>query len=424
MVRIKTNVRFTYFKTFRRCDVYKRTIIMELNSTEKIYDKDSYIYEFDATVVDCLRNNDGSYQLILDRTAFFPEGGGQAADCGILMNMEDDSEPVEVPDVQIDEDDIIRHKVDRFFNKGTRVHGIIDFEKRYDRMQQHTGEHIFSGVANKLFGCDNVGFHLNDEIVTLDLNQKLSAKNIADIETKANVAIRQNIEVIAEYPDDIKLHKMGFRRKGGISGAIRVVTIGKVDSCACCAPHLKRTGEVMMLKVQSVINYKEGVRVTILCGMRALRQYNEYFGELAEMSHIFSVKPMEVKAAMNKLIEERNELVIAMKDKERQLLDMRIANLGSNEKNACLFAENIDKFVMRSKVNELSEKRNGYNAIFDGNDNDGYSFIIGSADRDTRKAFESLKKKFDTKGGGKKEMVQGSVMASKEEIKKIFSELD
>ena len=396
---------------------------MELNSTEKVYDRDSYIYEFDASVTDCVRRDDGSYELILDRTAFFPEGGGQEADCGIIMNMEDDSEPVEVADVQIDENDIIRHKVDKFFNKGTRVHGIIDFEKRFDRMQQHTGEHIFSGIAHKYFGCENVGFHLSDGSVTLDLNEKLTAENIASIEKKANVAIRQNIEVIAEYPDDIKLHKMGFRRKDGISGAIRVVSIGKVDSCACCAPHLKRTGEVMMLKVQSVINYKEGVRVTILCGNRALRQYNEYAEALGKMSHTLSVKPMEVADALNKLIEEKNDLIIAMKDKERQLLDFKIANLADSDKNACLFVENIDKFVMRSKVNELSKKRSGYNAVFDGNDRDGYSFIIGSSDKDTRNALEALKEKFDTKGGGKSEMVQGSVIASEEDIKKIFADL-
>ena len=396
---------------------------MKLEESEKIYDKDSYIYEFDAVVADCARENDGSYVLVLNRTAFFPEGGGQEADRGIIMNMEDDSEPADVSDVQIDDEGVIRHKVDKYFPIGANVHGIIDFEKRFDRMQQHTGEHIFSGIAHRYFGCDNVGFHLSDESVTLDLNQKLSDSNIAFIETKANAAIRQNIEIIAEYPDDIKLHKMGFRRKNGISGAIRVVSIGNVDSCACCAPHLRRTGEVMMLKVQSVINYKEGVRVSILCGMRALHQFNEYTAELEKLSHFFSVKPLEIFDAAKKLDDEKNRLIAMLKDKERELLDSKIANIPGSQQNACLFVENIDKFVMRSKVNELVEQRTGYNAIFDGNDDDGYSFIIGSSDKDCRSALEFLTERHQAKGGGKSEMVQGSVRATAEEIKKTFTVL-
>ena len=397
---------------------------MAIEATERIYERDSYIYEFDAVVEDCVLNEDGSYRLVLNRTAFFPEGGGQEADSGIIMSTEDDSAPVDVVDVQINDDGIIEHKVEKFFTKGCNVHGIVNFEKRFDRMQQHTGEHIFSGIAHHYFECDNVGFHLSDDSVTLDLNKKLSERAVATIEAKANAAIRQNIKVVAEYPDDIRLHKMGFRRKDGISGAIRVVTIGNVDSCACCAPHLKTTAEVMMLKVQSVINYKDGVRISILCGMRALRHYDDYAHALGEMSHILSVKPLEVEDGLNRLIEEKNSLIIALKDKERELLDERISNLPSDVKNVCLFAENIDKFVMRSKVNELTSGRTGYNAIFDGNDEAGYSFIIGSRDKDTRKALELLTERFSAKGGGKEEMVQGSVKADREDIINLFSELD
>ena len=385
--------------------------------TKKLYDADAYMTEFDARVLSCEEKGQGMFAIILDQTLFFPEEGGQTPDKGTIST---DDNTVNIVDVQISKDNIITHFADKYLEAGTAIHGKIDFTHRYNNMQQHTGEHIFSGIAHSLFGCTNVGFHLSDSIVTMDYDKQLSQTDIAVIEKKVNEAIAANIEVICEYPDKEILDKLDYRSKIELTGDVRIVTIPGVDCCACCAPHVKSTAEVGILKVQSVQNYKGGTRVSILCGLRAFENYRMVYDQLADTAHYLSVKQDEVYDSVSKLLNERNELIGAVKDAQRELLMIRLDALDESVEDCCIFTDGIDNIVARNAVNTMTERHCGYCAIFNGNDKNGYSFIIGSKSKDCREFLKIIQEKMNCRGGGKNEMVQGSVYEKKSEIEKLF----
>ena len=241
-----------------------------MEKTVKLYDLDAYETEFDATVISCeeLVDNAGiHYALILDQTLFFPMEGGQTPDRGSI-------EGIEVTDVRTD-DGLIRHYIGERIKEGSSVHGRIDFKHRFYNMQQHSGEHIFSGLVHTRFGADNVGFHLSDNSVTMDFNKALTAEDIRLTEDLVNEAIVKNIEIRAEYPDEETLRNTEYRSKKEIDGPVRLVTIPGYDICACCAPHVRRTGEIGLLKVMDIAAFRGGVRVSILCGFRALDAFRK-----------------------------------------------------------------------------------------------------------------------------------------------------
>ena len=236
--------------------------------TEKLFYRDSHLKEFTAEVLSC-EKRDGHYEVELDRTAFFPEGGGQYADTGVLDEMQ-------VCDVQ-EKDGRIFHimkdrseRVSEYFTAGRRVSGRIDWEERFMKMQQHTGEHIVSGLVHARFGYNNVGFHLGSEDCTMDFNGAVTKEELQEIEQEANRAVWKNLPVQVLYPTEEELASMDYRSKIEIEGQIRIVVIPGYDVCACCAPHVNNTGEIGMIKLTGVQRYKGGVRVTMLCGVRAL----------------------------------------------------------------------------------------------------------------------------------------------------------
>ena len=232
--------------------------------TEKLYDQDAYAVEFDAKVLSCEAYHDkdeSGYHVVLDRTLFFPEEGGQSPDKGTING-------IEVTDVQIKKD-VVTHSLKEPLAVDENVHGKIDWTHRFNNMQQHSGEHIFSGIVHSRFGYDNVGFHLSDNIVTMDFNGVLTADEVKEIETAVNDVIVKNLPVEITYPAKEELAALDYRSKIEIEGQVRIVTIPGVDVCACCAPHVKRTGEIGTLNVQSLSNYKGGVRISILSGFRA-----------------------------------------------------------------------------------------------------------------------------------------------------------
>ena len=248
--------------------------------TEKLFYKDSHLAEFTATVQSC-EQEEKYYKVVLDRTAFFSEGGGQSADTGIL-------DGVKVFDVQ-EKDGILYHMTEKPLKIGNTIEGKIDWDERFSKMQQHSGEHIVSGLIHQKYGYNNVGFHLGQDAVTMDFDGVITKEQLKEIEFLANEGVAKNLDILVDYPTEEELDKITYRSKIEIEGQIRIVTIEGYDVCACCAPHVKKTGEIGLIKLTNVQNYKGGVRITMLCGFRALADYNEKETSVRKVS-IYVVK--------------------------------------------------------------------------------------------------------------------------------------
>lgn len=384
-----------------------------MNPTIKLYDTKPYDTAFEARVISCesIPETD-TWDLILDQTLFFPEEGGQTPDRGTIAQ-------VTVLDVQI-ESDIIHHVVDKPLIAGDTVVGHIDWAHRYDNMQNHTGEHIFSGLVHSRKGYDNVGFHLSEHTCTMDYNGPLTAEEVRTFEEEAKQVIVSNRPVICEYPSPEKLAVMDYRSKKELTGPVRIVTIPDCDVCACCAPHVTHTGEVGSLKVLHIQNYKGGTRLTIACGMRALHEYQVRQDSVEAISSLLSAPQEEIASAVASKLEEINTLKMALNEARAKLLDIEVASLPADAANVCLFEEGIDNIRLRNAVNAMTAAHTGYCGIFNGNDTDGYSYIIGIQNGDARELNTLLREKYGARGGGKPAMVQGSVKATAEELRTLF----
>ncbi|MDL2301191.1 hypothetical protein LJC58_02430 [Lachnospiraceae bacterium OttesenSCG-928-D06] len=380
---------------------------------EKLFYKDVHITEFNGTVTSCTKEEKGFF-ITLDQTAFFPEEGGQIADKGSIADFP-------VKDVII-KDDIIYHLLDTPLTVGSVVKGCVDFAQRFDFMQQHTGEHIISGLVHEEYQYDNVGFHLDNHIVTLDFNGVLNLDQLRSIENKANEIIWAQIPVNAWFPDPKLLSTMPYRSKKAIPGDIRIVEIPGVDICACCAPHVDNTAEIGIIKITDVMNHRGGVRVTIVCGGRALKDYTKKQDNATAISVLLSSKTDEIPTAVNRLFSEKQLLKEQNNALQANLLSLKIAQVNGPVKgaNPCLFVEDMDGIAIRNGVNELCKKYEDYCGIFSGNDTNGYRFVIGSAKRDCKKLLEKLKE-HNAKGGGSSLMIQGTISAPEEEITVFFS---
>ena len=390
--------------------------------TKKLYDEDAYMKRFSSRVVGCEQYPAATeaaetikYDVILEGTLFFPEEGGQTPDKGTLGGYP-------VVDVQI-KDDIITHTiavpidgVESPFKVGDEISGEIDWAHRFSNMQQHTGEHIFSGLVHKSFGYENVGFHLSDSIVTMDYDGPLTEDDVRDLEWEANRVIMRQIPVSAAYPSDEELAGIDYRCKKELTGAIRIVSIPGVDECACCAPHVRNTAEVGLLKVLDIQNYKGGVRLSILCGFRALLDYRISRRHLRDISHITSAPIYETCDAVQRIKDERDAARFALGEANRRLLAVQIEGIDQDAVSPMIFTEGVDTASIRNAVNSMTETHDGYCGIFCGDDEKGYSFIVGSRNLDCNDLAGYFRKRFSAKGGGKREMIQGHLEATREEI--------
>ena len=379
--------------------------------TEALYDRDAFAKDFVGKVISCEEvklKDKTAYKVVLNQTAFFPEQGGQTSDIGTL-------DEAKVMDVQI-EDEVIYHYCTSGFLIGEEVHGVIDWEHRFNNMQQHTGEHIFTGIAHNTYGADNVGFHLSDNTVTLDLNIELSDEQVDYIEKRANEIIAADVAVKAYYPNQELLGAINYRSKKEIAGAVRLVEIEGVDLCACCAPHVKSTGQVGMLKVVSFGKYKGGTRVYILCGLRALADYNRRMKLLEQSYQLLNCKDDELPEKIAGLIEDNKQLKYRISDIKSGMLTSQIETISPDLTDVTIFMEDLDAKTMRDGVNALVEKHEGLCAIFSGNDEDGYNFVIGSRTRDCAAIATGLRELLGAKGGGSKQMAQGNVAATRNQI--------
>lgn len=391
---------------------------MEIAKTVRLYDQDAYATEFEAEVLACEeveKKEKKVYQVWLDQTLFFPEEGGQSPDMGTI-------DGIKVLDVQI-KDEVITHTLAAPLAVGTMVKGVVDWKHRFYNMQQHSGEHIFSGIVHNRFGYDNVGFHLSDSIVTMDFNGVITAEDIEEIETEVNQAIIENIPVEVSYPTKEELKVLEYRSKIEIEGQVRIVTIPGYDVCACCAPHVRRTGEIGMLKVMNVQSYKGGVRISILCGFRALEAFRQKADIITELMAQFSTNQEALVENVTKLKNTNQTMKNQLASAKQELMEYKVAAIPEDSENAILFESDLDTPVVRNVVNGLVEQFTGICAVFVGNDESGYQFIVGSKNKDCRAIAAALREKLSARGGGSDKMIQGSVAASQLQIEELLATL-
>ena len=388
---------------------------MQERMTEKLYDTDSYLKEFQATVLSCEQKNENTWRVVLDKTAFFPEGGGQTGDSGWLND-------VEVTDTR-EKAGVIYHETKASLEGGTQVAGKIDFAARFDKMQQHTGEHILSGIVCSTYNYNNVGFHLSSEITTLDFDGELSTEQVRELEIRVNQAIHANIPVQVKFPAKDELADMEYRSKIEIEGQVRIVEIPEIDRCACCAPHVKTTAEVGLLKIQSCDRHRGGCRLTIVCGMRALMDYQQKQESVGKVSAALSAKPEKIAEAVEHLQEQQAKLREQLNHIQAMYLQEKLDKIHTEDQCVCIFEEALDSIAMRNFVNGAMDRCDGVCGAFIGSDKSGYHYILGSKELDVREISKQLNVKFSGKGGGKPQMVQGSLNGTKKEILETIESL-
>ena len=311
---------------------------------------------------------------------------------------------------------VIFHETKEPLEVGTLVAGKVDFAVRFDKMQQHTGEHILSGIVCATYGYNNVGFHLSSEITTLDFDGELSEEQVRELEIRVNQAIHENIPVQVKFPTKAELAEMDYRSKIEIEGQVRIVEIPGIDRCACCAPHVKTTAEVGLLKIQSCDRHRGGCRLTIVCGMRALKDYQQKQESVGKVSAALSAKPEKIGEAVEHLQEQQAKLREQLNHIQAMYLQEKLDKIHAEDQCICIFEEALDSIAMRNFVNGAMERCDGICGAFIGNDEKGYHYILGSKELDVREISKQLNAKFNGKGGGKPQMVQGSLNGTKKEI--------
>ena len=376
--------------------------------TERLYDKDSFLKEFTATVLDSYEKADG-YFTVLDKTAFFPEGGGQPSDVGFLDN-------ARVYDVQINEG-VIYHYTTKQFQKGQTVTGRIDFERRFDFMQQHSAEHIVSGIAHSLFGCENVGFHLSEDIVTLDFDKFLTDDKLFQIEELANRRVYENAAFNCYYPEVETLKTLSYRSKKELEGAVRIVEIENTDVCACCAPHVKNAGQIGIIKLLDREKLRGGIRIELKAGKRALADYNEKYSNVQKISSALAVAQKDAAVGVGRLLNTLGE----QKAKITELKLEKIKNLAVSFKPkspiTAIFEDSLTVRDLQVFADSLHKIHGGIRGVFSETEN-GFAFAI--CGDGLEKFFGSFKSAFSVKGGGRNGMVQGTVVAERKEIEEFF----
>ena len=380
--------------------------------TEKLYYTDPFIAEFPATVLSCEEGKNG-YQVALNCTAFYPEGGGQPADHGTLG-------VANVTDVH-EKDGVIFHTCDKAVEVGQMVLGRIDWARRFDHMQQHSGEHIISGILCRDYHCDNVGFHLGAETVTIDYNADISWEQALDAEQKANEVIwaDQEVEIAYPYPEELAL--IDYRSKKELTGKVRIVTFPEADCCACCGTHVLRAGQVGLIKVLSCQKFREGVRIELICGRRALNYLGAVYDQDRAIGQRLSVKPQDTLAAVERLEAELSAAKVRMADLEESVFDA-IARENAGRGDVVLFQPAMKSDSVRKLADAVAHRCGGLAAVFAGEEG-RYAYALVRSDGGDISAFgKELNKTLNGRGGGRNGFAQGSVQAEVAQIRKFFEQ--
>ena len=380
--------------------------------TKKLYYEDVYKKEFTAKVLECRQGKKG-YEVILDQTAFYPEGGGQPGDTGSLGE-------AAVTDVHEKNGELI-HCTDRALEPGTEVQGQINWARRFDLMQQHSGEHIVSGLVHEAFGYDNVGFHMGSDVITIDFSGMLDEAQMAEIEAKANQIIWENQEVEIFYPSEEELKELEYRSKKELSGWVRIVRFPGADTCACCGTHVTRTGEIGMVKLLSVVKFREGVRMEMISGRRVLDYLNMVNEQDRQISVKLSAKMDKTAQAVARLQDENFALKGRVHSLEENFIVNEAAKWNDCE-NPLLFENGMEAGSVQKLADAVLQVCKGRCAVFSRNADGSYKYAMGEKDGEIRQFTKDMNAALNGRGGGKPFFVQGSVQASEKEIRAFFEE--
>ena len=377
--------------------------------SEKLYYSDPFLQEFTATVLSCEQDKAG-WKVVLDRTAFYPEGGGQPADTGILGD-------ASVIDVR-EKEGVIVHTCDKVLNVGDTVTGHIDWARRFDHMQQHSGEHIVSGIICARYGCDNVGFHLGKDIVTIDFNHDISPEDLPAIEAQANAFIWSDTPIDIRFLEGDALRQAEYRSKKFIPGLVRLVAFPGADCCACCGTHVLRAGQVGLVKLLSCQKFREGVRMELLCGKRAFDYLSGTWEQNLAVSRALSAKPLQTHAAVERLKGELESVKLRAATLETADFARKGAEY-AGKGDVVLFEGDMSADSVRRLCDAVLDTCGGRCAVFAGEDGN-FKYAIGIREGDIRPLIKELNGALNGRGGGKPNFAQGSVAAKEADIQAFF----
>lgn len=384
--------------------------------TKKLYDADSHLSTFTALVQECVKSGN-FYSVILDQTAFFPEGGGQYADQGTLND-------VKVVDVQVDDSGIITHTLEAPLEVGSTVTGTLNWNLRFQRMQCHSGEHIVSGLIHNLFGLENIGFHLGDEDVTCDYNGILSEEDVKKVEAMANEVVFSNRPILTEYPDPATLSELNYRSKLDLTENVRIVTIPEVDVCACCAPHVFKTGEIGLIKVVHFEKSHGGTRLHLRCGRMALQDYGEKQENILKIMDLCSAPQKETGDAVAALLTKVDGLNHALSVANRRLAEATLSTISFTEGNVVACIDKADNDTLMTLAKGGVQKCTGMFVALSKQDETNYRYIIATPedneDLNLSTLIRSINGELSGRGGGKPHMVQGAFQCSLSDIEAYF----
>ena len=379
--------------------------------TEKLFYQDAYLKETTAKVLECRKGKHG-YEIVLDRTCFYPEGGGQPGDRGTLNG-------IPVTDTH-EKDGMVLHYTDSPLKPGTEVTAVIDWARRFDLTQQHSGEHMVSGVVHRIYGYDNVGFHMGADMVTIDFSGELTEQQLREVETEVNQRIWLDDAVKCWYPSPEELKEIPYRSKKELTGKVRIVEFPGADICACCGTHVAHTGEIGLVKIVSVEKFHSGVRVEMLSGGRALRYLTAVQDQNRQVSQLLSAKVMETAKAVKNLTDEAERLrqqVYAMENDQFAAKAEQLRGQG----NVLVKMDGLSADGVRRAAIAIQETCGGRAAVFSGNEENGYKYAVGEPDGNLRDWVKELNGALHGRGGGKPGFVQGSVAAKWDEIVAFMS---
>ena len=380
--------------------------------TAKLYYDDPFLRAFTAQVLSCEAEKK-RWSVVLDRTAFYPEGGGQPADHGTLNG-------AAVLDVQ-ERDGVIVHTCDAPLPVGAQVSGAIDWARRFDHMQQHSGEHILSGMLCSTFHCDNVGFHMGADVVTIDYNAAITWEQALEVERRANAYIQEDHPIHILWPDAGQLAALPYRSKKELTGAVRLTEFPGADLCACCGTHVTRSSQVGLVKLLSCQKFRDGVRLELLCGQRALDYLAACWEQARQIGQALSVKPTAASAAVTRLQEE----LLTVKEKAARLEEASFAHTAERYRNAgnvLHITGCLDGDGARRLCDSIARAAGGRCAVFAGEDG-GYQYALIEDGGDLRPLVSQLNDALHGRGGGRGGFAQGSAACTAEEIRAFFQSL-
>ena len=378
--------------------------------TKKLYYEDSHLTRFSATVLGC-HEAKGGWEVILDATAFYPTGGGQACDLGELGG-------AKVLDVK-EAGETVVHLCDAPLEAGATVEGSIDWERRFDLMQQHSGEHIVSGLVHGKYGYHNVGFHMGEHLVTIDFDGPLTWEQLMQIESETNAIIWENLPVKVWYPSPEELPTVPYRSKKQLPWPVRIVEFPGADICACCGTQVKHTGEIGLVKFVSCIKFKEGVRIEMASGRRALKLYQDIFEQNRQVSQTFSAKILETGAAARKFNEQLAQEKYRSAGLQKRIFTAIAASYAGAD-TALHFEEGLTPGGVRELADAIAEQAK-LAVVLSGSDGEGYAICIISKTEDTRALGKAVNEKLCGRGGGKPGAFQGSIKATRAQVEEFFN---